>query len=123
MAVARRLMKNAPFAEIEEAQAAAVEIIYELHTKWDGRGTFYGYCTKFVQYRLISWWRREMRQRNLAHKIKAADGKESFVYHGRVSLDEGELDFDETMGPVPSEKGGRAPDRQLITVDANRVGD
>lgn len=80
--------------ELEEAVTEGVAIIYALHKEaWKRElcESFYTYCTRYVELRLIDWWRRDQRQRNLSHRRgdwKTASDGERYIYHGRVSLEE-----------------------------------
>ena len=117
-AVVRRLSIRLTEAEQEEAVSEGVVLLYELHGRWDPErcASFYAFCTTYLPLRLIDWWRKEMRQANLAHR--APDGK-GYVYHGRVSLDE--LNGDDWTAAEDYHEKFLA--RQLITQDSHRLGD
>lgn len=113
--VRRSLAKRMLPEEIEEAIAEGVLLLFELHLKWDRVKTpsFATWCGTMLQLRLTSWWRREMRQRNLAHRVRssaASTGSDAQVYLGRVSLDSRVAD------PMNE-------DQALISFDTGRVGE
>lgn len=109
--VARRLLQRAPEDEVQEAAAEGVALLYELHGVWDPErcASFYRYCTTYLQLRLIDWWRKESRQRNLAHR--SGDGYE---YMGRVSLDGFVEDLEDQREAMPA---------ALVGSDSHRLGD
>lgn len=95
--------------------AEGVVLLYELHNYWKPEkcASFYSFCVMYLPLRLIKWWRREMRQRNLAHYTGSG-----YVYHGRVSLD-GTSDVQALEGDGENSR----LDRALVTSDSHRLGD
>lgn len=67
--------------EYEEVLAEGMLLLYELWGKWDGRGTFSGYATRFLPFRLTDWWRKDRRQRLIAN------GKNLNTIHELIELD------------------------------------
>lgn len=118
--VRRSIAKRMTQDEIEEAIAEGVALLYQLHETWDPERceSFYDFCTTYLQFRLISWWRKEARQRGLANRNGGG-----YTYHHRISLD----DYLSEENREPGEAGQRTSrdtdDRALVVHDVHRVGD
>lgn len=87
--VRRSIAKRMTQDERDEAVLQGVLILYDLHRVWDRArcASFYEFCTTYLEFRLIDWWRQEMRQRLLAHNLSHTK-KRTPVYHGRLSLEQ-----------------------------------
>lgn len=81
---------EATAAQLEEARAEALLLIYQLREEWDPERCprFSAFLLATLPRRLISWWRRELRQSGRGTWSGSRGG---YVYFRTVSLDaEGE---------------------------------
>lgn len=56
--------------EREELHAEAVALLYHLESKWDGRGRFSGYASRYLPGRIIGSWRKLHRE----HSYRTVEG-------------------------------------------------
>lgn len=71
--------------QIEETIAEGIAIVLELHGKWRPADceSFAKLCSTYLLLRLIDFWRRDMRQRNICRR-NGRSGE--YVYSGVTSL-------------------------------------
>lgn len=74
-------------AQRDEAVGEAVVLIYELHGEWDRERCerFSAFLLTYLDRRLISWWRKELRQ---SGRGTWAGSRGEYRYFGTVSLDD-----------------------------------
>lgn len=84
--VRRKFSHHLETGELSEALAEGICIVHELHERWDQERcrSFSAFCSTYLPLRLIDWWRREMRQRNVCRR-NGHNG--SYTFSGVTSLD------------------------------------
>jgi DNA-directed RNA polymerase specialized sigma subunit len=85
--VVERKFSETPASEREELVSEGVALLYALHGKWEPErcASFSDFASTYLPLRLIDYWRREMRQRNIARR-NGTDQR--YVYSGVSSLDQ-----------------------------------
>jgi hypothetical protein len=81
--VVERKFSETPGASREELISEGVAYLYELHAKWDPERceSFADFASTYLPLRLIDYWRKEMRQMNVARRN---GDDQSYKYSGRA---------------------------------------
>lgn len=74
----------------EDAVDEGVVIVYELHGDWDPLrcARFSAFCMTYLDRRLISWWRKDLRQ---SGRGSWSGSRNAYTYFKTVSLDSGSV--------------------------------